>query len=46
MVDKRLKNSLIIVGFGVALYAALMNLGPVIAFFKNLLSLALPLAIG
>lgn len=46
MVDKRLKNSLIIVGFGVALYAALMNLGPVINFFKNLLGLALPLAIG
>ena len=44
--DKRLKNALIIVGFGVALYAALMNLGPVIAFLKNLLSLALPLAIG
>ena len=29
-VDKKLKNSLIIVGFGVALYAALMNLGPLI----------------
>ena len=44
--DKKLKNSLILVGFGVALYAALMNLGPFIRFFKGLVGLCLPLAIG
>ena len=44
--DKKLKHSLIIVGFGVALYAALMNLGPVIEFFGGLIGLGLPLVIG
>ena len=44
--DKKLKNSLILVGFGIAFYAALMNLGHVLSFLKNLLNLGLPLAIG
>ncbi len=44
--DKKLQHSLILVGFGVALYAALMNLGPVIGFFGGLVGLALPLVIG
>ncbi len=44
--DKKLKHSLILVAFGVVLYAALMNLSPVLSFFKVLISLALPLLIG
>ena len=44
--DKKLRHTLIVVGFGVALYAALMNLGHVLSFLKNLINLALPLAIG
>lgn len=44
--DKKLQHSLIIVAFGVVLYAALMNLGPVIGFFGGLIGLALPLVIG
>lgn len=45
-VDKKLKHSLILVAFGVALYAALMNLGTVLSFFKALGALVLPLLIG
>lgn len=44
--DKRLKHSLILVAFGVALYAALMNLGMILGFLQSLISLGLPLAIG
>ncbi len=44
--DKKLKHSLILVAFGVALYAALMNLGTVLSFFKALGVLVLPLLIG
>ncbi len=44
--DKKLKNSLIIVAFGIVLFTMLMNLGPVLAFLKKLGNLALPLFIG
>lgn len=44
--DKKLKNSLIIVAFGVALFAALMNIGTVWSFISGILDLALPLVIG
>lgn len=44
--DKKLKNSLIVVTFAIVLFTALMNFGPVLAFFKKLTGLALPLLIG
>lgn len=44
--DKKLKNSLIIVAFGIVLFTLLINLGPVLAFLKKIGGLALPLLIG
>lgn len=44
--DKRFKHSLILVAFGVVLYAALMNLSTVLGFISSLGTLALPLLIG
>ncbi len=44
--DKKLKNSLIVVTFAIVLFTALTNIGPVVAFVKKLGGLALPLLIG
>jgi len=44
--DKKLKNSLIVVAFGIVLFTVLTNIGPVVAFIKKLGELALPLIIG
>lgn len=44
--DKKLKQNLLLIAFGVALYAALMNFSTVWGFAKGLVSLALPLVIG
>ena len=44
--DKKLKNNLILVAFGVLLFAAVMNIGTVWSFAKGIIGLALPLVIG
>ncbi len=44
--DKKLKNNLMLVAFGVLLFAAVMNIGTVWGFLGGLLHLALPLVIG
>lgn len=44
--DKKLKHNLILVAFGVILYAAVMNIGVVWASVKGLVNLTLPLVIG
>lgn len=44
--DKRLKQNFLLVAFGVALYACLMNLGAVIQFFKTTGGLLLPIISG
>jgi len=44
--DKKLKNNLILVTFGVILFAAVMNIGAVLAFLKMVLRLAYPVVFG
>lgn len=44
--DKKLKQHFLIVAFAVILFAALMNLGAVVNFAKNLLLLILPVVVG
>lgn len=44
--DKKLKQALIIVAFGVGLFVALMNLGVVWQFIKNIFSMFLPILAG
>lgn len=44
--DKKGKQSFLLVAFGVTLYAALMNLGTVVQFFKGVCDLILPVLIG
>lgn len=44
--DKKLKNSLTVVAFGVLLFAAVTNISAVWSFIKGIMSLALPLLIG
>lgn len=44
--DKKFKYSLLLVAFGVVLYAALMNLSTVLTFFNGLVAMVLPLLIG
>ena len=44
--DKKLKNALIVVAFGIILFNALTHLGTVLEFAKKLTNLALPLIIG
>ena len=44
--NKRLKNALIVVGFGILLFAALTNLSTLMAFLGKIVKLALPLIVG
>ena len=44
--DKKTKNIMFIIAFGIVMYAAAMNLGAVLAFAGKLVSLLLPLIIG
>ncbi|MEE1184640.1 MAG: AI-2E family transporter [Acutalibacteraceae bacterium] len=44
--DKKLKHNFLLVAFGVALYAILMNIGAVYNLLGNILKLSLPVVIG
>ena len=44
--DKKLKHNFLLVAFGVALYAILMNIGAVYNLLGNILKLILPVVIG
>ena len=44
--SKRMKNSMLLVAFGVALYACLNHLGSVIDFFQTVSRLLLPIIAG
>lgn len=44
--SKRMKNCMLLIAFGVALYACLNNLGSVIGFFQNVGGLLLPIIGG
>ena len=44
--DKKLKQQFLLVAFGVALYAALMNLGAVALFLRRFASLLTPVITG
>lgn len=44
--DKKSKNTMLIIAFAIVMYAAAMNLGVVLAFLGKIVSLLLPLIIG
>ncbi len=44
--DKKLKNNLILVAFGVILFAAVMNIGAVLSFLKTIVRLSFPVVFG
>jgi len=44
--EKKFKQNLLLIAFGVALYAALMNIGAVVRFLGGIVSLAVPVVAG
>ena len=46
MIDKNLKSTLIVVAFGVVLFAALMNMETVIFFLSHIVDLIFPVMLG
>jgi len=44
--DKKLKQNFLLVAFAIIMFAALMNLGAVVRFAKNLVLLILPVVVG
>lgn len=44
--NRRFQQNLLLIAFGVTLFAVLMHLGQVLAFFKNLSGLFLPVVVG
>lgn len=44
--DKKMKQNLILIAFGVVLYAALMHIGTVIGFLGKIVNLAVPVVAG